>query len=90
MPSVRFFWKIRKMTRIGMMERVDMANMAPQSDWAEGSENIFRAMDRVYLEGEFRYSRAPKKSSQRHMKEKMEVVMMDGLISGRMIHRKMP
>ncbi len=90
MPSIRYFWKKMKIRNIGMIDRVDIANSAPQSDWDEGSENIFMAIDNVYLLGAFKYSRAPKKSSQRHINEKIAVVTIDGTIRGRSTLKNTP
>lgn len=48
-PSTRCFWKNTKIRKIGMIDRVDIANMAPQSDWEVGSEKSFSASDTGYI-----------------------------------------
>ena len=70
---------------IGRSDRVDMANIEPQSDPELGSENIFRAMDTVYWLGAFRLRSDAKKSSHFHMKAKIAQVTRAGTISGKMI-----
>lgn len=45
MPSTKDFWKMRKMTVAGTMDRVDMASVEPISEPEEGSLNSCRARE---------------------------------------------
>ena len=53
-PSTKYFWKNMKMIKIGTSDKVAMANMAPQSDCEDGSENILSAREIGYLVGLFK------------------------------------
>ena len=43
-PSTRYFWNIAKRMKAGSKDNAAIANIAPQSDCEEGSENIFNAI----------------------------------------------
>ena len=47
MPSTRYFWKERKIIKIGIIDSADIAKMAPQSVTPVGSAKFFSAIATV-------------------------------------------